>query len=141
MLFLGFADDVIDIRWRVKIWFPLFASLPLLTVYYTSFGETTVIVPNFLKSLVHEHTIDLGIFYYLYMCALCVFSTNAINILAGVNGIEGTQAMMIVLSILANNFFQLFTSEYKNTQEAHLLSIYFLLPFVGATAAYLKYNW
>lgn len=31
---LGFADDVLDLRWRHKLLFPSIASLPLLLVYY-----------------------------------------------------------------------------------------------------------
>ncbi len=30
MLFLGFADDVLDIPWRVKLLLPALASLPLV---------------------------------------------------------------------------------------------------------------
>lgn len=33
MLFLGFADDVLDIPWRVKLILPCVASLPLLIAY------------------------------------------------------------------------------------------------------------
>jgi UDP-N-acetylmuramyl pentapeptide phosphotransferase/UDP-N-acetylglucosamine-1-phosphate transferase len=34
------------------------------------------------------HYLELGPLYKLYMVALTVFATNAINILAGVNGLE-----------------------------------------------------
>ena len=33
MLFLGFADDVLDLRWRYKLILPFFASLPMLVAY------------------------------------------------------------------------------------------------------------
>ena len=33
MLLLGFADDVLDVPWRVKLVLPCFASLPLLIAY------------------------------------------------------------------------------------------------------------
>lgn len=33
MLLLGFVDDVLDVRWRVKLLLPAFASLPLLVAY------------------------------------------------------------------------------------------------------------
>jgi UDP-N-acetylmuramyl pentapeptide phosphotransferase/UDP-N-acetylglucosamine-1-phosphate transferase len=33
--------------------------------------------------------LDLGLFYLLYMGMLAVFCTNAINIYAGINGLEG----------------------------------------------------
>jgi UDP-N-acetylglucosamine--dolichyl-phosphate N-acetylglucosaminephosphotransferase len=33
---LGFADDVLDLRWRHKLLFPTLSSLPLLLVYLLS---------------------------------------------------------------------------------------------------------
>lgn len=39
MLFLGFADDVLDIPWRVKLILPCLASLPLLIAYSGGTGE------------------------------------------------------------------------------------------------------
>ena len=43
MLFLGFADDVLDIPWRVKLQLPAVASLPLLIAYS---GGTIIKVPR-----------------------------------------------------------------------------------------------
>ncbi len=43
MVFLGFADDVLELRWRYKLILPTVASLPLLIAYA---GSTTVILPN-----------------------------------------------------------------------------------------------
>jgi UDP-N-acetylmuramyl pentapeptide phosphotransferase/UDP-N-acetylglucosamine-1-phosphate transferase len=41
------------------------------------------------------------------MGMLAVFCTNAINILAGINGVEAGQSLMIALSVLLHNFIQL----------------------------------
>lgn len=60
MLFLGFADDVFDIRWRVKIWFPVFASIPLLTVYYVTYGVTDIKVPIPLRGILGTDLVHLG---------------------------------------------------------------------------------
>ncbi len=61
MLFLGFADDVLDIRWRVKILLPLFAALPLLVAYS---GGTGVAVPKPLQALLHLPSfLELGVLY------------------------------------------------------------------------------
>ncbi|KAI9010622.1 glycosyl transferase family 4-domain-containing protein [Hyaloraphidium curvatum] len=143
MLFLGFADDVFDIRWRVKIWFPVFASIPLLTVYYVTYGVTDIKVPLPLRGLLGTDLVDLGFLYYCYMVALCVFCTNAVNILAGINGIEGGQSLVIALSILANDLYQMATTGQHNpaTMQAHLMSLYFILPFIGVTVGYLWHNW
>jgi len=44
---------------------------------------------------IHIHVYDLlGILYYLYMGMMAVFCTNAINILAGVNGLEAGQTLV-----------------------------------------------
>merc|ERR1719507_273766 len=51
MLLLGFADDVLDLRWRHKLLLPSMASLPLLMVYMVTTNRTEVVVPIFLQSL------------------------------------------------------------------------------------------
>ena len=84
VVLLGFIDDVIDLRWRHKIILPTIASLPLLVAYK---GLTSIVVPKLLRSLVGNF-IDLGFIYYFYMGNIAIFCTNAINIYAGINGIE-----------------------------------------------------
>ena len=39
MMFLGFADDVLDLRWRYKMILPTIASLPLLVRQYACVYE------------------------------------------------------------------------------------------------------
>ena len=55
------------------------------------------------------NTIDSvqGILYYIYMSMVAVFCTNAINILAGVNGLEVGQSIVIAISILIFNVIEL----------------------------------
>lgn len=62
MILLGFADDVLDLRWRHKLLLPTIASLPLLMVYYVNFNSTTVILPKFVRSLLGM-SIDIGKFW------------------------------------------------------------------------------
>lgn len=59
MIFLGFADDVLNLRWRHKLLLPTMASLPLLMVYFTNFGNTTIVVPKPFRMLLGMH-LDLG---------------------------------------------------------------------------------
>lgn len=68
-----------------------------------------------------------------------VFSTNAINILAGINGLECGQAVVIALSVLSYNCFEIYMGEVP--MHAHYFSVHILLPFIGTSAALLKYNW
>lgn len=81
---LGFVDDVIDLRWRHKIFIPTFASFPLLMAYK---GLTSVVVPKFLRGIFGSY-VNLGLLYYFYMGNIAIFCTNAINIYAGINGLE-----------------------------------------------------
>ena len=55
MLLLGFADDVLDLRWRHKLILPLFASMPLLLVYYVSYNRTDIVVPIILRPILGDN--------------------------------------------------------------------------------------
>ncbi|XP_034942856.1 UDP-N-acetylglucosamine--dolichyl-phosphate N-acetylglucosaminephosphotransferase [Chelonus insularis] len=136
MLLLGFADDVLDLRWRHKLLLPTIASLPLLMVYYVNFNSTIIIVPRPLRDWLGL-SVDLGIFYYVYMGMLAVFCTNAINILAGVNGLEVGQSLVIAISIMIFNIIELSGSLWKS----HQFSLYFILPYITTSLALIKYNW
>lgn len=61
MILLGFADDVLDLKWRHKLLLPTIASLPLLMVYYVNFNATTIILPNFVRGFLGS-SLDIGMF-------------------------------------------------------------------------------
>ncbi|KAJ7644064.1 UDP-N-acetylglucosamine-dolichyl [Roridomyces roridus] len=103
---LGFLDDVFDIRWRHKIPIPIIASIPLLMVYYAERGNTHVVVPIPLRFMFGT-LVNLGPLYYLYMGLLSTFATNSFNILAGINGSEVSQALIIALSVILNDLLYL----------------------------------
>lgn len=136
MVFLGFADDVLALKWRHKLTIPTVASLPLLMIYYTNVGNTTVIVPKVLR-LYLGNEVDLGVLYYLYMGVLAVFCTNAINILAGVNGLEVGQSAVICISIIVHNVIEL----DGPSAIYHQFSLYFMAPFLMTSLALLCHNW
>merc|ERR1719495_2654312 len=71
MLLLGFADDVLDLKWRHKLLLPSMASLPLLMVYYVTTNRTDIVVPTMLRWIL-GYNIKLGLLYYLYMGMLAV---------------------------------------------------------------------
>lgn len=158
MLFLGFTDDVLDWPWRYKLFLPSVASLPLLCCYN---GSTSIVVPIQLRSLLwHEGNatwlghvlgkliiidsqadgalIDLRYFYLLYMGMLAVFCTNAINIFAGINGLEAGQSYVIGCSVLLHNLMEIQTG---HLEENHLFSVMIMLNFVGVTMGLLHHNW
>ena len=91
------------------------------------------------------------------MGMLAVFCTNAINILAGINGLEvrlnyfcliGTlismtislkvgQSVVIALSVVAFNLGEM----DGPLGHYHRFSLYFLLPYLGTTLPLLYHNW
>jgi UDP-N-acetylglucosamine--dolichyl-phosphate N-acetylglucosaminephosphotransferase len=68
---------------------------------------------------------------------VAVFCTNAINILAGVNGLEVGQSIVIAISILIFNLIEL----QGSCSEEHLFSLYFMIPFIACTLPVLSRNW
>ncbi|KAF8527515.1 N-acetylglucosaminephosphotransferase [Hysterangium stoloniferum] len=99
---LGFIDDLFDVRWRHKLPIPLVASIPLLLVYYAEGGNTHIVVPKPFRELLGP-IINLGPLYYVYMSLFSTFSTNSINILAGLNALEVSQTLIIALSVCLND--------------------------------------
>lgn len=105
-------------------------------VYYVNFNSTTIVLPG----IVRDHfgvSIDIGILYYVYMGMLAVFCTNAINILAGINGLEVGQAIVIACSIIIFNIIQIMKD---SVAEKHQLSLFFMLPYLATTLALWNYN-
>lgn len=142
-LLLGVVDDLFDLRWRHKLIFPLISVLPLLTVYYADFGVTYVLIPSFVRRIIpllYERTIiDLGWLYYLYMAFMSLFCCNAINILAGINGLEVLQSIVVGIICLCNDtIYMIWGSE--EAKESHLLSMVMIIPFIGVSLAILKWN-
>ncbi|XP_045581922.1 UDP-N-acetylglucosamine--dolichyl-phosphate N-acetylglucosaminephosphotransferase isoform X2 [Procambarus clarkii] len=135
MLFLGFADDVLTLKWRYKLVLPTLASLPLLMVYYINMGSTTVVVPKLLRQWIGL-TLNIGPLYYLYMSMLAVFCTNAINIYAGINGLECGQAVVIGASVAVFNVVEL--GGYQS--ESHYFSLCIIIPFTASSLGLFYYN-
>eukprot|EP00611_Tribonema_gayanum_P031032 TRINITY_DN880_c0_g1_i3.p1 TRINITY_DN880_c0_g1~~TRINITY_DN880_c0_g1_i3.p1 ORF type:complete len:475 (+),score=87.12 TRINITY_DN880_c0_g1_i3:2214-3638(+) len=182
MVLLGFADDVLDLPWRTKLFLPTIATLPLLCAYR---GSTSVLVPPLLTPLLYHSTgggtmaeeatalggvlealfdvrlpngsgavlVNLGVLYMLYMGLLAVFCTNAINIYAGINGLEAGQCLIIACAILTHNLVELaghrtavLTNDVVEPAEQwtvgnHVFSAQLMMPFVGTTLGLLWYNW
>ncbi|KAK7056696.1 tunicamycin resistance protein [Paramarasmius palmivorus] len=165
---LGFLDDVFDIRWRHKLPIPIIASIPLLMVYFAERGNTHVVVPLPLRFLFGS-LVNLGPLYYIYMSMLSTFATNSINILAGINGAEVSQALIIALSVIINDLLYLpwpidfripvhllgskaevevggvwsagMSYGSRELVERHLFSLYFMMPLVAVCLGFLYHNW
>ena len=159
MLFLGFSDDVLDWPWRYKLFLPTVASLPLLCCYN---GSTSIVVPIQLRQflmqegkltqfglfLCHFVTVDqkadgaivnLGLLYLIYMGLLSVFCTNAINIYAGINGLETGQSYIVGCAILLHNLVEIRAE--SASLDNHVFSAMIMLPFIAVTLGILRHNW
>lgn len=103
------------------------------------------------------------------MILLSTFATNSINILAGINGSEASQALVIALSIIVNDLLYLpwpvgfriplhLLGSKRDIEfgglwgagmamgsqvlvERHLFSLYFMLPLVAVVTGFLYHNW
>lgn len=71
------------------------------------------------------------------MGMLAVFCTNAINIYAGVNGLEVGQSVVIGISVFIFNIIEF----YGSYRRSHILSLYFIMPFLAVSISLLRFNW
>jgi UDP-N-acetylglucosamine--dolichyl-phosphate N-acetylglucosaminephosphotransferase len=133
---LGFSDDVLDLPWRYKIILPTIASIPLLVAYS---GITTIVVPIPLRPFLGQ-TINLGILYYFYMANLAVFCTNAINIYAGINGLECGQSLIIACAVFLHNIIEIDANIGTDAANPHIFSLIIIIPFIFTSLALFKYN-
>jgi UDP-N-acetylglucosamine--dolichyl-phosphate N-acetylglucosaminephosphotransferase len=103
------------------------------------------------------------------MSLLSTFATNSINILAGINGSEVSQALIIALSVILNDLLYLpwpidfripfyllgnkaevefggvwsagMSYGSRELVERHLFSLYFMLPLVAVCVGFMYHNW
>ena len=89
--FMGLLDDWIDIRWRYKAFLPLIAALPLIIFRE---GETSMNTYFWGK-------VDFGPLYYFLIVPLIVtVTTNTVNQLGGLNGLESICPSIILTGML-----------------------------------------
>ena len=118
---IGILDDLISLRQWIKTIAPLFSALPLMAV---KVGYSTMIIPFVGK-------VDFGIIYSLVLVPIGItVAANAVNMLAGFNGLEVGMGI-VSMSALAIIAFHL--------GETTALTI--LLAALGALIATLRYNW
>jgi UDP-N-acetylglucosamine--dolichyl-phosphate N-acetylglucosaminephosphotransferase len=123
--FVGIIDDIIGWKKGIRQWqhalFPIIAALPLMAI---AAGETTMFIPFF-------GIINLGIIYSLIVIPIGVTgASNAFNMLAGFNGLEAGQGIILTatLTIIA-----ILTGQ----TTAVVLGI----AMIGALIGFLLFNW
>jgi UDP-N-acetylglucosamine--dolichyl-phosphate N-acetylglucosaminephosphotransferase len=118
---IGLVDDLFKMRWRTKMFLPLVASVPLAAVRAG--------VPYFSLPLIGEF--QARTLYPLVGVPVGVTgAANAVNMIAGYNGIEAGMSLIIAfsLSLIAIN-------------AGMATSAVILLALVGALLAFLRFNW
>jgi UDP-N-acetylglucosamine--dolichyl-phosphate N-acetylglucosaminephosphotransferase len=121
VVIIGVFDDLISMRQWIKAIMPVFAALPLMAIKE---GYSMMRIP-------FVGMIDFGIFYPLALVPLGITgAANAVNMLAGFNGLEVGMGAVAVgsLAIIA----------YIIGQTSALI---ILVAALGALLATLYYNW
>jgi len=118
---VGIFDDLVSMPQRVKAFMPVFAALPLIVIKE---GSTFMKIPFF-------GYINFGLLYTLVIIPLeMTIAANAVNMLAGFNGLEVGMGIVAVGSLAI---------------IAYLLGkitvLVILLAALGALLAALYYNW
>ncbi len=122
---IGLFDDLIGWRKGIRQWqhalFPLFAALPLMAI---KVGTTNMNFPII-------GSIELGIIYSLVLIPIGITgASNAFNMLAGLNGLEAGQGIIILSTLGIISFFE-------GQTEALLIAI----ALIASLLAFIKYNW
>ncbi|RJS78347.1 hypothetical protein CW667_00700 [Candidatus Bathyarchaeota archaeon] len=93
--FMGLLDDWMDLRWRYKAFLPLVASVPLITLAKNLGLRTSITLPLL-------GSIQFGDYYYFLVIPLIVtVTTNTINQLGGLNGLETICPAIVLVGLMS----------------------------------------
>lgn len=94
--FMGMLDDWMDLRWRYKAFFPLIAAIPLIALTYKlPHVRTAIKIPII-------GVVDFGPYYYFILIpAIVTVTTNTINQLGGLNGLETVCPAIVMMGLMA----------------------------------------
>lgn len=94
--FMGLLDDWMDLKWRYKVFFPLIAAIPLVSLATRLEGVRTSITIPIVGSV-----IDFGVAYFFAVIPLIVtVTTNTVNQLGGLNGLETVCPAIIMFGLM-----------------------------------------
>lgn len=124
--FIGFADDIYEIRWRTKVLTPLLGGVPLAVM---SLGRETITTPFGVVDFAAFGDLGLILFAVILLFAVTA-SANGINMFAGLNGQEAGSVLIMSLALLFLAF-----------RLGKAIGCIILVPFIGALIAFLFFNW
>jgi UDP-N-acetylglucosamine--dolichyl-phosphate N-acetylglucosaminephosphotransferase len=128
--FIGLVDDIYEIRWRIKALTPMLGGVPLAVM---QLGRPSISTP--FSAPFNELDFALFgvfglVFFYAFVVPFIVSAcANAVNMLAGLNGLEAGSALIIASSLTILSILQ------EKTE-----GLIILIPFLGALIAFLYYN-
>lgn len=118
---VGILDDLLGLRQTVKAFLPVIAALPLVAI---GVGQTTMTIPLLGR-------VNFGLAYSLALVPLGVTgAANAVNMLAGFNGLELGMGLMAMGGL---------TAVAWKLNEVTALAV--LLAGIGAALGVLLFNW
>lgn len=127
--FVGFVDDIYETRWRIKVLTPLLGGIPLAVLrlarptLQTPFG-----VLDFTKSGPFGLAGEI-LFFIILLPVVVTACANAVNMFAGLNGLEAGSCAIMALALLV-------LAVRVNKPEGYII----LTPFLGALLAFLFFN-
>jgi UDP-N-acetylglucosamine--dolichyl-phosphate N-acetylglucosaminephosphotransferase len=124
--FIGFADDIYELRWRIKVLTPLLGGVPLAVM---RLGRETISTPFGVLDFAAFGTLGVVLFAVIILFAVTA-SANGINMFAGLNGQEAGSALIMSFALLFLAF---------RLEKA--IGYIILIPFIGALIAFLYFNW
>ena len=93
--FMGLFDDWMDLRWRYKAFFPLIAAIPLISLAISLGLRTSMTIPFFGAINFHDY------YYFLIIPLIVTVTTNAVNQLGGLNGLETICPAIVIIGLMA----------------------------------------
>jgi len=121
--FIGVVDDIFDMRQRVKAFLPMFFAIPLAIYAVEAYGSKVTLLGS-------SGAEDIGVFMLLLIMFAVTAASNGANMLEGYNGLGAGLAIIIAAFLSLIAFVQ-----------GRYLTLVFLLPLLGASLAFLRYNY
>ena len=137
--FLGFADDVLSIPDIYRVLLPLFAALPLMLL---KVGTDTMALP-FIGTVNLDFgsimlpfigAVGLNMYVLILIPIGVVACSNLVNLLAGFNGLEAGQGIIISLFLIA-------LLMLGGLDANKVTMVFLLIALIGALAAFMLFNW
>lgn len=99
--FMGLLDDWMDLRWRYKAFLPIFAALPL-----GALRQGTPVMSTYLFGRIDFGKLSFWvipgeiIFYFAIIPLIATVTTNTVNQLGGLNGLETICPSIVMIALM-----------------------------------------